>query len=491
MRRRQVSAGWRASRLAAAVALLALVVLAIWFTVHGVVTLAPVLVSAYAKARGEVVAASTFTQQQATIEQAMLAFVGSLLTAVVALTAAVATAAVALLSFATNYRLALRTRRDTIFFEALERFGDKDSPRLRAGGAQQMAYFVHERSEYRAIAVDQLLSGGLIEDDSAAAAAIARSIRSLARPDLVERLYESNIELQRALVTSLALVCAYRPASASIETGFARAEIAGGYSGPVFQHLSERSAALSLAPFETLMPAGDTTAERDAKQQAALERLRVDCERLRHNVDMLAAALTARRPQATPLFPTLACALWRARWYTFARIIAGAQNLLAPISPGPELSGVFLVGASLPGTNLRHTVLVDAQCDDADLGGADLHGAALLRASLERANVMSAVFDEATMHDVRLRCAQVDNACFGSAYCTGATLRDASWWTANFDESATAVIDTRLPLAGEAGRGATRSGGLLVLQLFEGAPPPAGARLHPSLRSLVPNVDQS
>lgn len=64
-----------------------------------------------------------------------------LITPVGALLAAV----VAFLSFSFNYRSTLLNQQDTQFFEALKRFGDKDSPAVRVSAAGLLAELGHAR----------------------------------------------------------------------------------------------------------------------------------------------------------------------------------------------------------------------------------------------------------------------------------------------------------------------------------------------------------
>jgi hypothetical protein len=133
---------------------------------------------------------------------------------------AVIAAFVALISFIFNYRATLRNQIDTQFYEAMKRFGDKDSPTLRASAAGILAqmgrrrtFTVHWESPffwrfpYLRTAFDQLLSGLLVEEDRMALKAVTSALHELisAHKTLARRrLFATNGALAMDLVRALA-----------------------------------------------------------------------------------------------------------------------------------------------------------------------------------------------------------------------------------------------------------------------------------------------
>jgi len=146
-------------------------------------------------------------------------------TAIISVVGALIAAIVALLSLYVNNRTAIRNQRDTQFFEALKRFGDKDSPTVRASAAGTIALLGPEpvqrwrrqvgkrlprREEvllYYETAVNQLMTGLTLEENPVTLTAISEATQKLVRtnPRLVlERVHRANIKLQKDLVVALA-----------------------------------------------------------------------------------------------------------------------------------------------------------------------------------------------------------------------------------------------------------------------------------------------
>lgn len=114
---------------------------------------------------------------------------------------------IALISLIVNYRMTVRTQRDTQFYEALKRFGDKDSATVRASAAGLLAQISNRRTlilgrrPYVKTAVDQLVTGLLLERDPVALLSISDALRQLFSSDvlLIERLHAANQKLYRDL----------------------------------------------------------------------------------------------------------------------------------------------------------------------------------------------------------------------------------------------------------------------------------------------------
>lgn len=152
-----------------------------------------------------------------------------LVVALISLLGALVAARVAYLSFVYNYQNQLRTLSDTRFFEALKRFGDKDSLAMRTSAAGMLAVmgqmelpkldkgkpaFLGSRSSvdgaerpYLNIALDQLLAGHMLEADPVVLASTKAAILELYprnREATVRKLEVANLKAQEDVATALA-----------------------------------------------------------------------------------------------------------------------------------------------------------------------------------------------------------------------------------------------------------------------------------------------
>ena len=105
---------------------------------------------------------------------------------------------IAFISLVINRSLTIRHQRDTQFYEALKRFGDKDSPMLRSSAAGLLGQMgaqtslVIRKKPYFKTATNQLLMGLVLEPDAAVLMSIANAIvdlGSLRRSWVAHRLY--------------------------------------------------------------------------------------------------------------------------------------------------------------------------------------------------------------------------------------------------------------------------------------------------------------
>jgi len=119
-------------------------------------------------------------------------------------------ALVALISFAFNYRVTLKHQRDTQFFEALKRFGDKESSTVRLSAAVLISQIAATRQGrgYLGTALDQLVGGIQLEKSPVVLKSIAISMARLAdsKPKVViSKIYELNFALEEELIINLAM----------------------------------------------------------------------------------------------------------------------------------------------------------------------------------------------------------------------------------------------------------------------------------------------
>jgi uncharacterized protein YjbI with pentapeptide repeats len=121
---------------------------------------------------------------------------------------AVIAALVAVAALVVNSRVTIRTQRDTQFYEALKRFGDKDSAVLRSSAAGLLAQMAGgkkiqvKKRRYFETAIDQLVMGLLLEEDSVALISITNGITYLTpfnRMRIAEKLLVANRKLNADL----------------------------------------------------------------------------------------------------------------------------------------------------------------------------------------------------------------------------------------------------------------------------------------------------
>lgn len=142
---------------------------------------------------------------------------------------ALVTARITYLSFLSNYFATLRNQSDTQYFEALKRFGDKESSTARASAAGLLAVIGRAHVQtlnnekvkffallssgqkfekpYEDLAFEQLLAGMMLEEDAAVLPAIQSAVRELLperKGIAADKLYRINLEFQDKLMTVVA-----------------------------------------------------------------------------------------------------------------------------------------------------------------------------------------------------------------------------------------------------------------------------------------------
>lgn len=193
----------------------------------------------------------------------ILGLVGAFL----ALIGAGVAARVAYLSFFFNYHSTLKNQTDNQFFEALKRFGDV-SPAVRSGAAGTLALMgrmkirqlkkpnpgllmrtsglLAEEQPYLGTALDQLISGLMIEEDRTVLAVIRTGLEALSphsRESYLKGLRAANRHLQETVVAALAEYFAAGEAATREEISAAMWGVAGtltNYRSSDLRRLAER-----------------------------------------------------------------------------------------------------------------------------------------------------------------------------------------------------------------------------------------------------------
>jgi len=366
-------------------------------------------------------------------------------------------ALVTLFSFFFNYRATLRNQRDTQFYEALKRFGDKDSPAIRSSAAGllgQMAwtkqlgvkpkrtsrrfrtYFftLTWHRPYFSTVLQQLISGLLLEDNPVVLASISGSLNEIGRLDpdpILRRVHSVNRWLQNDLVNTLAEFSAVID-SLKLGDAWSVAESLTGYNKEVLQDLVKRSkqdfASSALRGYGyAAMP----TDKRQEQLSALQHDLRIAAERLRADISAFTEALRLVRPKRSWIWQRI----WR-KWRGLGRAHTYDAGLYFE---KPFLVKAELQYMKLGGFNTFDTIeMPDAQLREADLEATKLEYWNLRRAQLQGANLVNTKMDETQL--------------YGACIDANTNLEGATWWKANFyratlpgfNPEQPAVIDTPL-----------------------------------------------
>lgn len=338
-------------------------------------------------------------------------------------------AMVAIISVILNYSSVLRTQRDTHFYEALKRFGDKDSATTRSSAAGLLArmgqlkgYLFRWRKPYFEIALDQLMAGLMLEENSVCLASIIYAIRQLTIYDsirVLEKISDSNLKLQKDMVEALARFLATKDTDESqafyIDAYWNEAAASTPYEENVLHTLADRysqdfTRLFRRAGHEYLIT--DATKKADyliAAQQA----LSITSNRLKLNVDIYSQVLKTN--------PFQKIQLQLSKYITFMGTL---------IIPAMNFKDVFLANVELPYTNLQGMNFESGQLQGAYLRKANLSKASLSRANLQGANLSYAILQEANLSLAKLQSFELKLE-DGSVYRTvaadlsGATLQKA------------------------------------------------------------------
>jgi hypothetical protein len=294
---------------------------------------------------------------------------------------ALTAAFVAVFSLILNQRFALRARKDTEFYEALKRFGDKDSPTVRASAATILAQMTKTKflgwrwqkdapwwrpdrkmtqHPYFETVLDQLITALLLEENkvvydkilSALEQSVPNNIALAAR-----QLYRQNMKLQSDIAESLNQYLVGRGA-ASVDFNewqpfLKEAGALTDCSEPAleFMYSTFRTGSQSFATTSMTFSVMDDTQKRASLMEIPKTLAKLG-NRLQLNVRLWSTILSARPETATTT-------LKLKEMYLENALLIGAnlQNVLfeGALMKGAWLSNSKLKGASFVGADLRDT----------------------------------------------------------------------------------------------------------------------------------------
>jgi hypothetical protein len=307
------------------------------------------------------------------------------------------TTVVAIASIIFSYRNIQKSQFDLHFYEALKRFGEKDSPLVRSSAAIMLAQAgsalkasfgsFDRRLPFFKTSLEQLSYGLLLEENVKVSSSISDAVKRLvpyAPQYVLQRLYLANLQLQDELVSNLTdfFVSVGAESFEDFEKyGWYYASSASLYDSKVLKDL----VAYSPVDFSIIMQRVShrvklmNDEEKRQYQMKTLEALEDVSRRLRLNVELCGYTL-----KHLPELP-----LWK--------------GLLPKNRNARSFEGIFLVEVDLKDAKLRRVNLSYARLQYANLSNVRLQKAKLVGANLESANLKKAMLHRADLTGARLQ----------------------------------------------------------------------------------------
>ncbi|MDQ2921089.1 MAG: pentapeptide repeat-containing protein [Acidobacteriota bacterium] len=367
--------------------------------------------------------------------------------------AAVFAGFVALVSFLFNYSANIKNQRDTQFYEALKRFGDKDSARLRSSAAGILTRIALNRGgvftshrPYFQTTLDQLVTGMMLEEEPVVLAAIDSALTQLFRVGKsagLHRMKEINATLTKNCVSRLAefFACTGTSEASDISDSiWDQAARITDYEDVILHDMGAfRGAASRLHRSDVSLEAemrrvasAFQVLPNDQKPQHILNCIRaleISATRLTRSITLYGVALSSIIPKHpldkfdavwhSDLFlPRLFLNRMNVQKVTFENCSLQKMNFISQSNPGGSFAGSSLYGGIFHSSNLRQ---------------ADLSGANLTRADFTQANLEGASLIHSQLRGTILRRANLSSTKLASVYIDDETdLSDAKWWEADF-----------------------------------------------------------
>jgi uncharacterized protein YjbI with pentapeptide repeats len=413
----------------------------------------------------------TFSQSVAENPASVIGIIGTILAALFA-------ALVGLITLYVNSFNAYKAQRDTQFYEALKRFGDKDSPTIRSSAAgllAQMAqtewkkvsikrkwpFLTIERSfRHFTTALDQLLTGLLLEDNPVVLKSIGDAIEQIISHDprkITEKLYHANLKIQEELGSLLAELFVVNgcetPPNPKDTTHthwglWEQAQSLTSYDQWVLRDFVLKSNSFGKR-FRTFLQAIKTKGNEDiGSVLTSLQHgLRITSNRLQANVDLYCTALGQ-------------CHWEKGDHHCLHHSFLIGGNLALQSA---DLSFVDLSFSQLTGMWLFKANMENAGFIETDLKGASLHHGSLRDGWLTRAQLDNAGLEDMDLTNTKFAEAQIND---------WTKLKGSNWWESDF----------YLP----AGRGEVDANLLEKLfELYGDAVPANLDEMHTSVRNFI------
>jgi uncharacterized protein YjbI with pentapeptide repeats len=420
-------------------------------------------------------------------------------TSALTLLGALFAAMVALVSLYVNTKTAARNQRDTQFYEAAKRLGDKDNPSVRFSAAGILAKMAKDEipkkwtrttsrrarrrgQTYFEAALDQLVASLLVEHNSGCLSAISDALQSLIDDDakgVLQKVHKANLELQSDFASALAESMATQQDEGSFPfrggNHWTLTAASTPYEEMVLSSFAIRFMDQIEKDYRTVKHELKMDPSKKTRRAVAAQRaLRPAANRLRSTVEVYSAALRANPfADLQKNFDQLPDLLTQPHPMNFGRAFLVNANL-----EDAQLQGFNLEGVQLQQANLFRTQFQKANMSAASFQGANLFAANFLKAFLvaskfspfELRTADGAAYyhrptnlDGADLRQAELNAANFEQAILDGADLTEAQLSDAilrntsidtetvftgvEWWKANFfltDEPNPEKIDLEL-----------------------------------------------
>ena len=380
-----------------------------------------------------------------------------------AIIAALLATFVGVLNLYVNNRAARRLQRDTQFYEALKRFGDKDSATARSSAAGLLAQMSQTKQgltrfrPYLTTVLEQLSSGLVIEDNKVVVTSIKDGlirVSQLIPRETARKLYRVNRSLQESLTIALAefFVAGGSPDPNSIDEELWRqAETLLGYDRDVYKYLTVRPFFMSY--FKTSLQAFRTMSDEKKNEcQISTQKVLLSLSsRIKSNVEIIGPLFTKLYPQNKYAFNL------RMTWdlitglsgegrlsttKTFVKIFRRkmkgrlARDVISEI--GFMFGESFMPAAKLRYSTVKPMWLYGSNLYAADLSRSTFCGISFHSCDLRKANLAHSAFDGGTLVKTKLQGANLSDCRFSGTLLGEAEIDDktnfegADWWNACF-----------------------------------------------------------
>ena len=366
-------------------------------------------------------------------------------------------ALVAFVTLIVNYRSNAQSQRDTKFYEALKRFGDKDSPSVRTSATlllSEMAQrtpmfgfaFGRKRTQYLPTVLNQLVVGMLLEQNPVALESIRAVFFDLAhfnRKLSGSLLFNQNRSLAANLVEVFATYISANEVSnltditpeawgvISTATGFSREAFEG-----LILAFNGRYSSEKVAKFDELLKRTASRYSLLANDERASGLKRSDT-RLRHVSNLMRSNIQTCSRASTDLLNSGTSA---------ARLFLPRSNLIFRSKEAIDMFELNGQNADING------MAVAIRLYDSDLRGSSLSGnlsrSSMKHTDLRDSRITGADFQQSNLQKTDLRGAFLRDVDLQGAYLAGAKIdnytqvHNTQWWLADFSEKG--LVDTEL-----------------------------------------------
>jgi len=381
---------------------------------------------------------------------------------------AIIAALAGLFSLYKSQRLTIETQYDAQFYEALKRFGDKDSARLRSSAVGLLIAMAshniskdHVRRDNKAASkyftvLNQLVAGSRLEEHRVVLNAIKNALEVLGKIEpasVMEALYKANINLQADLKTAMQALSFHFRETDDGTTGDtkvdARLKLSPAMWRPLEQvtgfdsHLLYKWFASITNNFleydESAAAEVDsmTLDEKTKHKQRALEQVRITAHQLKQNVEACCSTLLQLAKKLDwPVSKTVG-GRFRARMCPL--LLRPKPNYRTAL----ELDGIFLVQGRLSGLQTVASTGNVLKLSGAFLNGVDLSRANMIGTNFARADLTDARLEETVFAGADLSDAVVNRAkLWRTKFDQTSILGNLQWWTADFYDTRTVPNST-------------------------------------------------